>query len=153
MIAVLAILAVLGIPSFQNLIRDNRVTAQSNELSALISYARSTASKGASTIVLTITTNGAAWQAVVEEKHCDSAGTCVVVQELRDIDFQNVAMDSSGSSFPLEIRFNNRGILTDGQIDLSLQHVPCAGQRQRRELDVLISGAVRSRNEACSTEE
>ena len=144
-LAVLAILVTIAIPSFQNIIRDNRVTAQSNELTALISYARSQASQGASRIRLTIDRAGNSWSLIIEDLDCSPSPPCI----LRAADNRNVLMDSNDAPFPIQMQFNSRGILATGQLGLSLQHDPCSGPRQRRELDVLVSGNVRSRHAGC----
>jgi len=44
-IAVLAIVAMYAVPSFRQVVMDNRLTAQTNEVTSLVSYARSEASK------------------------------------------------------------------------------------------------------------
>ncbi|WP_404368372.1 GspH/FimT family pseudopilin [Marinobacter sp.] len=50
-LAVLAIVAFFAVPNFQGMIRDNRIASQTNELSSLVSYARSEAAKGARSVV------------------------------------------------------------------------------------------------------
>lgn len=143
-IAVVTILITLGVPSLQQVMRDNRVSAQTNELTSLVSYARSQATQASSKITLDITTSGSTWSAVVKNEGC-APNPC----ELRSVEGEDVELGSDGT-FPIQLEFNSRGVLATGSESLSLQHVPCSGSRQRRELDILISGAVRAVTAECS---
>jgi type IV fimbrial biogenesis protein FimT len=58
-LAVLAIVLAVGVPSFGNLTKDNRLVAQTNELVSAISTARTEAIKRSSTVTLCASADGA----------------------------------------------------------------------------------------------
>lgn len=143
-LAVLAILLTIAAPALTNFIRDNRVTAQSNELSSLIAFARSQSTGSLSGYELSIDSAGNGWSAEVRNLGCSPS--CVE----KDSTFTNTALTVVNGSLPL--RFNDRAVLTSSEVTLALQHNPCAGQRQRVELNVLISGSVRTNRVECSND-
>jgi type IV fimbrial biogenesis protein FimT len=51
-VAIIGIVAAIGIPSFQSMIRNNRLTSQANDLVSAISYARTEAMKRASFVTI-----------------------------------------------------------------------------------------------------
>lgn len=140
-IVVLATLATLAAPSLQDFTRNNRITAQANELSSTISYARSAATTNPVGITLTLTAQTPGWSMTVTDLSCPSGGDCV----LREDDFTNTSLNV----LPLVLDFNTRGVLENGAQILTLQHTPCSGARQSIELEILISGAVRKRLQDC----
>ena len=58
-LVVVAILATVGVPSFQNLMKDNRRTTQINELVSAMNLARSEATKGNGAVAFCPSTDGA----------------------------------------------------------------------------------------------
>lgn len=143
-ITVLAIIVTAAVPSFQDFIRNNRVTSQSNELSSIVSFARSEAAtrEQGTRIVRPPSADCAnAWCIQVVDQTCPA--TCI----LRETGFDNVSLQVVSGALPME--FNNRGVLDTGEVTLELKHQPCSGDRQRKELRVLISGAVRAETTAC----
>lgn len=142
-IAVMAILLTLGVPSLQNLIRENRVAAQANELSALISYTRSQATQGIPEIQLALDVTDSEWSGEVTDSGC-GADACV----LRSTNNSDVIL-TADRSLADPLVFDNRGILTSGAITLTLEHDPCTSVRQRRIVEVLVSGNVRVSAEDC----
>lgn len=61
-LAIVAILATVAVPSFQDMVNNNRLTSQANEFITALNYARSEAVKRGTSITLTANTNGN-WQA------------------------------------------------------------------------------------------
>lgn len=59
-LAVLGILLSIGIPSFQNMVLNNRITAQANQVITALNYARSEAVKRAAPATVCSTNGGAA---------------------------------------------------------------------------------------------
>jgi len=72
-IAVLAILATVGVPSFRALIQNNRVTTQANELVSALSFARTEAVKRGRNVEVVITQLGDGWNARVAVDTTDEA--------------------------------------------------------------------------------
>ena len=72
-IAVLAILATVGVPSFRALIQNNRVTTQANELVSALSFARTEAVKRGRNVEVVITQLGTGWNARVAVDATDEA--------------------------------------------------------------------------------
>lgn len=142
-IAVIAILSTIATPALQNFVRDNRVTAQSNELSSLIAFARSQSTASLFGYELRIVNSGDGWSAEVHNLDPNCSAPCVE----KDSTFTNTTLTIVTGSLPLA--FNDRAVLTSGEITLALQHDPCVGQRQRTLLNVLISGSVRTDRVAC----
>ena len=59
--ALIAILAAIGVPSYQNLVTSNRITAEINGLVTHLQYARSTAVKQGRNVTVT-SNNGNNWE-------------------------------------------------------------------------------------------
>ncbi|NEZ02729.1 prepilin-type N-terminal cleavage/methylation domain-containing protein [Wenzhouxiangella sp. XN201] len=145
-IAVLAILLTIGVPSIQQLIKNNRVTAQTNELVSVINFARNESIRRNQSVDMDLISNASGWSAEVRSPDGaeDSEGCTVGV--LRCADYNGVLLPSGTDSFA----FNNRGYV-DGftQVDIVLQHTDCSGDRQRREITILPTGQVSSTDAAC----
>ena len=142
-IVVLAIVATIAAPALQNFIRDNRVTAQSNELSALVALARSQSTSSLSGYEIRFFSVGNGWSAEVHNLACSPS--CME----KALTFTNTALTVEDDTLPPTLTFNDRAVLSSGEVTFALQHVPCAGQRQRAILDVLISGSVRTNFSGC----
>jgi type IV fimbrial biogenesis protein FimT len=145
-IAVLAILLTIGVPSIQQLIKNNRVTAQTNELVSMINFARNESIRRNDTVTvnLTKTTNG--WSGEVKDPGGTGSDPCTATGALRCADYNGVQLPSGTDTFA----FNNRGYV-DGfsQVEIVLQHTDCAGDRQRREITILPTGQVSSTDAQC----
>lgn len=148
-ILIVAILATIGIPNFQQTIRNNRVTSQSNELVALLSYAKSEAIRRSEDVTVQLSDDGNVWTALVE----DPVGTATVpgcsTGVLRCAEYRSVRLEDPG-----ELTFNNRGYTTDtvsgwDARTVYLEHDACTGLRQRRRIDILPTGQINSCNLAC----
>ena len=155
-LAVLAILAAIALPGFQNTLRDARVSGQANELAALINYGRSEATKSAAQIAFRLDPAANGWRAcVINATLCPSPPSCEATQEnclLREATHTNVTatvingMVINGIS---NIDFDSRGIITSGSSTIRLTHNPCNLDRQSRDLTVLIGGQVTITTGAC----
>ncbi|MFO7903299.1 MAG: GspH/FimT family pseudopilin [Pirellulaceae bacterium] len=153
-ILIIAILATIGIPNFQQTIRNNRVTSQSNELVALISYSKSEAIRRSEDVTVQFSDEGNVWTALVE----DPAGTATVdgcgPGVLRCAEHRAVRLLNA----PAELTFNNRGYTTNtvggwATRTVYLEHDGCTGLRQRRRIDILPTGQINSCTLACGDED
>lgn len=148
-ILIVAILATIGIPNFQQTIANNRVTSQGNELVALISYAKSEAIRRSEDVTVQLSDDTNVWTALVE----DPAGTAAVdgcgPGVLRCAEHSAVRLAG-----PAQLTFNNRGYTTDTMTGWAtrtvyLEHDGCTGQRQRRRIDILPTGQINSCHLGC----
>lgn len=146
-ITVLAILLTIGVPSIQKLIKDNRVTSQTNELVALINFARNESIRRNDSITVELTSNANGWSGEVKDPAGAGADPCTATGALRCAEYNQVLLTSGTVTFD----FNNRGYV-DGfsQVDLAMEHTDCAGNRQRREITILPTGQVSLTDAACS---
>lgn len=140
-LAVIAILATIGLPALQNTIRDARVTGQTNELGALINYGRTEATQAVTEISLQLEPAGDGWRACVfNSTLCPAPANCENATQagcvLRVSTHQNVATTPAN----LRINFDSRGILTSGSVSITLTHNNCTRDSQSRDLTVLMSG-------------
>lgn len=147
-IAVLAILVTMGIPAIQEMIKNNRVTAQTNELVAMINFSRNEALRRNSDIPVDLTSVTGGWSGEVRSPDDleDTEGCTVGV--LRCASYDSVEL-TSGS---VEMTFNNRGYLTpfsDGEVNLIMQHEGCSSNRQARLIKVRPTGQVSTCDVPC----
>ena len=146
-ISIMAILATLAIPNIQDVLRNNRITAQSNELIAIINLARNEAIRrnldllGDEDVVLRLdaTTNG--WNGNVVVTAGDTNPDCPV-GVIRCINNTQVEL-TPGTT---DIRFDSRGYLVSFQpITVCLRHAgACRGDRQHRVVEIWPSGRVQA---------
>ena len=147
-IAVLAILVTIGIPSFQNLIRNNQVSAQHNELIAMLNFARSEAVRRNRNMVVELNQDGNNWSAFVidsagvESEHCPPGS-------LRCNENSGVLLIGN----PPFIEFDNRGYVTPFAVVpvFAIQHSECRTPRHRRDITVLGTGHVSSVEAPCGS--
>lgn len=146
-IAILAILLALAVPSVQEMIKNNRVTAQHNELVALLNYAKSEAVRRNESIEVELTTTSDGWQGEVKDPAGEGADPCVAQGALRCASNQNVVLNQD-----LTLTFNERGYLDPfGPVQLTLQHQNCSSARQGRTIQILGTGQVNSSELDCSS--
>lgn len=144
-IAVMAILVTIGIPAIQELIKNNRVTAQSNELAAMINFARNEALRRNDSIPVDLSVAGNGWTGEVRspDNLDDTVGCTQGV--LRCASYDNV-----GLSEDIGLTFNNRGYLVPFEpVTLALEHENCNGDRQRRLVRIRPSGQVEGCTVGC----
>lgn len=142
-LAVLAILATLAAPSFQNTLREGRVSSQANALAALINYGRSEATQATAIIAFRLEATADGWTGCIINANptaCPSPLNCQVDDAciLRQATYRNVlatVLDGNSS-----IDFDPRGIVTTAAPTIRLTHTPCNRDRQSRDVTVLVSG-------------
>lgn len=124
-LAVLAILAAVGVPSMQDMIRTNQVASQSNELISLLAFARSEAIRRGTAVDAELErAGGAAWTARI----------FVVDDDGNETVLRQVANERTALSRDIALRFTNRGYLDPFvSEDFSLQHVNCTRGRHQRD--------------------
>jgi type IV fimbrial biogenesis protein FimT len=150
-VVVLAVTLSLAVPAVQEMLKNNRVTGQTNEMLALISFARNEAIRRNDSVTVSLNSTNEGWTAEVidplgEEtgaEHCDTGVLRCASHRRVDLGF------AEGDS--LDLVFNNRGYLDPFQgVQLSMQHDPCtANQFQRRLITIRPTGQVESCRAGC----
>lgn len=126
--AIAAILAVVGVPSLWNFIQNARTTAQANELVTAINLARSEAVKRGEDVEVCSSTDGATcgggWSDgwIVRE----ATGANEVIRVWDGLP-PSATINDNGTS----ITFSARGGV-DSSLDLTLQFDGCTGNEERR---------------------
>ena len=139
-LAIIGILATIALPSFQELLKNNRVSSQANELIALLSFARTEAVRRSTSVNVTLNLSSEPWEVEV----LDPNGN----QTLRKATNTRVQLKSVQPG----VTFNSRGYLGNsadpddwmpGGAYLCLRHVnPSPGGRQHRVVHILPSGQI-----------
>ena len=141
-VAIGSILLALAAPSFQNMLLNNRLTAQAGGLTTALNYARNTALSQAVTVricpfgTLNSFTCGASWSAgwiVVS----DPTGTPTLLQS-KQITSSNAVLSSTTAT--TKVDFNPRGLSTAS----SFQVCDSRGAAFARSLQVFASGFVQA---------
>ena len=147
-LSVLAILATIGIPSFQNLIRSNQVSASHNELIAMINFARSEAVRRNRNMVVEFNQVNNGWNAFVIDSDSggDESDECPTGPgALRCTQNASVLLNRS-----IQLEFDNRGYVTPFATEsFNIQHSECRTPRHRRNITVLGTGHVNSVESEC----
>jgi type IV fimbrial biogenesis protein FimT len=152
-ILVLAILLVLAVPAMQDLVRNNRVTAQHNELRSLIALAKSEAIRRNEHVFLDLFSTDSGWRAWVRRPGDppDPGSDCADHPGvIRCAEHRRVTMEFDSGN----IEFNNRGFLQPTgdeweSITIVMAHENCSGELQAREILILPTGQVVSERIAC----
>ena len=136
-IAVLAILVTVGVPSFRDLIQNNRVTTQTNELVSALNFARTEAVKRGRNIEVDVASETAGWSATVS-----IAGSGTVLRNV----------DRGGSVITVDagtVVFGPTGVPTAGEVAFDLTpKTDCSGQKSRR-ITVGFSGQITTVKQNC----
>lgn len=157
-IAVIAILVTIGIPSFRDTIKNNRVTSHTNELLATLHFAKSEAVRRSAPVDVRLRDIGAGWEAsVFFPSGTSGTENCLRCSTNRRVSLQ--ADDGTGLLDPpvMLLVFNSRGYLADSMSNLAvvpqvwLEHDECSGERQRRRISILPSGQLLVANVGCSS--
>ena len=153
-VVVLTVVLSLAVPALQETIKNNRVTAQHNELLSLINLAKSQAVRRNENVILELFSDGFEWRGNVRlagavDDELD-AGCPEIPGVIRCVANRRVSLDSD----PAVLTFNNRGYLDQASGDwdtaeLVLEHDGCNGQLQAREIRVLPTGQINSEAIAC----
>ena len=129
-LAVIAILAAVGVPAMGDLIRRNEISSQTMELASGLMAARSEAIRRGATI--DVEPLSGSWSNGMVAKQGGSV--------LRQVDFDgNVSISSAVS----KLSFSNEGTLegTTAKVEFALSHSDCSANPVRR-VRVMPSGAV-----------
>ncbi|MDT8410077.1 MAG: prepilin-type N-terminal cleavage/methylation domain-containing protein [Wenzhouxiangellaceae bacterium] len=156
-LAVLAILVTAATPSLQKMIRDNRVTTQSNELIALINLTRNQAIREGidendvgMEALLRLTPITAGWNGNVSVTGEEPAEGCPS-DVIRCSENRNVNLTTTST----ELSFESRGYLQKtvwSPETICLKHAgTCQGNRQHVQIRILPSGQIDNRRLACKT--
>ena len=143
-IAVLAILTTVAIPSFRDLIQNNRVTTQTNELVAALTFARTEAVKRGRNVTIAVTAANPGWAATVTT--IDAGGNDVTLRQVeRQGSFVNI--DAGG-----DLIFNPSGAPSGAPGELRvvfMQPGSCTGEKRRR-IEVGRSGQITTTRQNCT---
>ena len=153
-IAVLGVLLGIGVPSFTEMIRNNRLVEQSNSMITALNYARSEALKRGFRVSVcpgsgTACSGGTDWNAGVLV-FTDDTGTTGTFDSADEI-LQTWAPSTygfvaGGGSSPASITFLPNGAQAAAQIDIYKSG--CSGQQLRR-VSVALTGRVGMTKVAC----
>ncbi len=154
-VIVLAVTLSLAVPAVQEMIKNNRVTGQTNEMLALVAFARNEAIRRNQNVTVALESTDDGWTAEVLDpldeagaEHCD-AGVLRCASHIRvELGLPEGADDS------LDLVFNNRGYLEPFEdVAVSLEHVDCrANQFQRRLIRLRPTGQLEACRAACGSE-
>lgn len=115
-IAVVAILATVAVPGFQNLMATNRQASDYNEILASLNYARSEAVKRRDEVTFQITDNSGVWG--VEVYYNDGASDITLLEsEARD---DRLGFTTNTVSFNSLGRLESCATLTDGDCAITI---------------------------------
>ena len=154
-IAIVAILATIAFPSFQNTIRSNRIATASNEATGLVALARSEAIRNKRGGGVCGSADGAScdgtWsKGMLAWADVDADGGFTTGEVVLRYVTVNSAVKVTGPT-GATIAFDGRGRrrAADAQ-ELTLQPASCDKQPLRRRLTINASGQLNSLKETCS---
>jgi type IV fimbrial biogenesis protein FimT len=136
-IAVVAVIVGVGIPSFSIMIQNNRVTTQTNELVTALNFARTEAVKRGRNVQVAVTEETTGWSATV-------ALAGVVADPLRVVDRQGSVVTVNAAN----VVFGPTGAPTAGETFTMAPKTGCSGE-QRRQIVVGVSGQITTTREPC----
>ena len=153
-IALLALLLALGLPSFQGSLRSNRVSTATNEMIASLSLARSEAirSTRGSGVCSSAdgTTCGGTWSdGWLVWGDANGNGALDAGEDVLRYSRGNESLAANGPSVAVAFDSRGRRRATANQV-LSLQPADCGGQPLRRTMTINASGQVRVVKGTCS---
>lgn len=143
-IAVLAIIASIGAPSFANLMRTTTLNAASNDLADALRYARSEAVQRNTTVGVVPVAGGFSegWSVCVDAD-CDVSGN---VLKVNAEGMQGVTLACSGGvACDGTVNFAGRGTGSAGQLEVT----HAADASLKRCVRILLSGSVSLTDQAC----
>lgn len=159
-IAIIAILLVVAVPSFNETIRSNQVSSQTNELVSLIHLGRNEAVRrnpqgtlpDGRTVRVQLEPDGFSWEGYVRPPTDDDTADGCPLGAVRCSDNSAVALTIIQGTSP--VRFDNRGYSVNAagaptQVRLQLIHERAATDRHRRCITVFPGGQVETRDGAC----
>lgn len=149
-LALVAILATIGVPSFMNLIANNRLTTQANELVSALNLARSESIKRNARVTVCHSSSGAGcggtwnngWIVFVDG---GAAGSVDGTDEILRV-WTGAAPTTTLTGTVNAVQFQGIGLTTNSSFDLTDTH--CSGN-QRRTITVLSSGRISTTRGSC----
>ncbi|MBB6598676.1 GspH/FimT family pseudopilin [Luteimonas sp. MC1825] len=152
-IAIVAILLVIGLPSFQGSLRSNRVATSTNELMASVSLARTEAIRSTKTATICASSDGTScgtdwnqgWIVWTDNDGNNTLAASEIVRYVQASSDLSLATASAAGT----IKFDNRGRADTAQT-FTLKPSNCpSGQTLQRELKVTSVGQVNMKKENC----
>ncbi len=153
-IVIVAIFVTVGVPSFQNLIRENRLATQANELVSSLHFARSEAIKRRLPVAICRTANGTAcvtggaaswetgWLVFVDDDD-NGVFNAVTEQLLRSVSaISTSTLRSKDANSNDTVRFRNNGLLRDGTGEFDLCDLNTADTASGRNVAINVTGQV-----------
>ena len=152
MLAVMAITVTLATPTLLKNLRDNQIQSQNLELVAILNLAKNEAVRRNTDVRLVLTTGTNSWEIIVEDPAEEADIEGCVPGQLR-------CTTSTGSALTADVTqltFNNRGYIRGiddawSSETMYIQHAACAGDRQRRRIDITPTGQISSCPLACDS--
>ena len=149
-LSILAVLFTWGLPSLDESIRNNRVSAQNNEILAMLYYAKSEAIRRNDQVTILLVSTSDGWTAVVEDPRHEADIEGCVTGQLRCSSNTQVGIDATSAL----LTFNNRGYIREADEPwtsefIYLQHENCSGLHQRRRINIGPTGHIDSCHLAC----
>ena len=156
-LAVMAILLAWGFPSLNESIKNNRMTAQNNEMIAILQYARSEAIRRNTDVEVHLGADGSDWETFIKDPDFVADIEGCALGQLRCSANDNVTVSYDLDVGTDVITFNNRGYIRDlddpwTPESLFLEHDECRGDNQRRRIDIMPTGQISSCSVACGSE-
>lgn len=153
-VIVLAVTLSLAVPAVQEMIKNNRVTGQTNEMLALVAFARNEAIRRNDSVTLRVESVDGGWNAEVQDPLGEGADPCTAQGALRCANHNRVDLLMPDGD-AMDIVFNNRGYLDPfDDVFLAMEHVDCGtNQFQRRLIRLRPTGQVESCRAACGSDD
>jgi len=141
-----AILISIAVPSFTNVIQNNRITAHANEFLSALSIARSEAIKRSATVTVTASTAGQ-WQNGWTIATGGGAPTTLYINQA-GLAGGTVLTNAGNANV---VTYNSRGFLTGAQPSIFTLTIPNCTGNQVRNITISPAGSARVVTAACPT--
>lgn len=148
-IAVAAVLLAIALPSFQSVLRSNRVATATNEMIATLSLARGEAIRNATGAAVCPSGDGEScgndWASgwIIWADH-DDDGVLDADEVIRFVQGKNQTVVEGPEA---GVQFDSRGRIVGAATSVAIQPDDCGGQALRRVISISVTGQV-SRNSA-----
>lgn len=143
-VTVLAIVATVAVPSFQQVIENNRLATEANRIFSAMSYARSEAVRVGGNASLSAANGG------FSNGWCVHLGaSCTGADVLRQFEGGDLSYASSGT----QVTFNSRGEMTNANFQIEIEPPNCDSGEvgKRRVISVALSGRASIQTGDCSS--
>lgn len=158
-VAVLGVLLGLAVPTFRELIRNNRIVAQNNDFISSLHTARSEAIKRSSAVTVCASADGATcaggttwttgWILFVDTNTDGALNGAEVVLRQNGTIVPGLTLESTALG---AIRYNGMGMLTGPAETFTLRNSDCVSTTgtEARRIDVAVTGRVSTTRVNCS---